>query len=501
VKFKWLGIILVVWLYVGFRLLNLTASCLWFDEIFSVHAAQHSWNEILGFVAQDLIHPPLFYILLKFWMMIGGESLLWLRLFPVAAACAALVPLILLCRELKFSTIETISVILLLAVNGSLIKYAQEVRMYSLLFCLSIFSIWLFMRWLKRDTISLLPLFLVNLALIYTHYFGWLILLAELAIVLWLNKDRRKWMMLAPLWALSFLPWTYAVFTAYKQNAGSAGLEQNLNWADKPGLAQLLQFIAVLHQPFYFQQSSVDASFSFPAIPILIVCSILVICLFIFEKDERREITILMLFAVAPLVIAFIVSWITPFSVWGTRHLIVIFVPYLLLAVMGIKYITPRSAQYACYSIFLIAAVPALVLFTVRQQPLYSWCGWNRLAEEVKDSDAGKVYVFEDAVAYEFWFAAQREAEGKLNVVLIEDDPDIPEDKAYFLPRGFDGIQKVNEDSISGDKFWIAARNIWDEQDHPLWQKLKAKGYKLGPALRLRTKDAFDFMVPVEKEK
>jgi len=47
-------------LFVGVRLWRLDASCLWFDEVFSVHAARHGWAALLDFVALDLIHPPLF---------------------------------------------------------------------------------------------------------------------------------------------------------------------------------------------------------------------------------------------------------------------------------------------------------------------------------------------------------------------------------------------------------------------------------------------------------
>ncbi|MDI1241629.1 MAG: hypothetical protein PSX80_06875, partial [bacterium] len=44
--------------YLAARLWQLTDGCLWFDEIFSVHAAEQSWGGIWSFVAQDLIHPP-----------------------------------------------------------------------------------------------------------------------------------------------------------------------------------------------------------------------------------------------------------------------------------------------------------------------------------------------------------------------------------------------------------------------------------------------------------
>lgn len=45
---------LLVGLFIGARLWGLTASCPWFDEIFSVHAARHDWSRLLGFVAADI---------------------------------------------------------------------------------------------------------------------------------------------------------------------------------------------------------------------------------------------------------------------------------------------------------------------------------------------------------------------------------------------------------------------------------------------------------------
>src|SRR6478752_686098 len=137
-------------LYVAFRVWHLDASCLWFDELFSVHAAEHTWNSLVWFVAQDLIHPPLFYAVLKVWIGIGGESLLWLRLLPVLFSALALIPFLYLCRELKLSNAVTLLALILLTVNGSLIKYTQTLRMYTMLMFLSIVSLWLFARYFNR---------------------------------------------------------------------------------------------------------------------------------------------------------------------------------------------------------------------------------------------------------------------------------------------------------------------------------------------------------------
>ena len=128
---------LAILLFILSRFWRLTSSCLWFDEIFSVHAAAHSWSGLVRFVAADIVHPPLFYLLLKIWIAVGGESLLWLRLFPAVVSIAAIIPCVLLAREVKLNTGETALAVLFLAVNGYLIKHAQEVRMYSLLFFFS----------------------------------------------------------------------------------------------------------------------------------------------------------------------------------------------------------------------------------------------------------------------------------------------------------------------------------------------------------------------------
>src|SRR5262245_28375550 len=131
ISFYRLALIVLIILYIAVRLWRLTDSCLWFDEIFSVHAAEHSWPGLFSFVVQDLVHPPLFYVLLKIWIAVGGETLLWLRILPAFIAFVSIIPFLLICRELELRGSATLLAFLLFAVNGSLIKYSQEVRMYS----------------------------------------------------------------------------------------------------------------------------------------------------------------------------------------------------------------------------------------------------------------------------------------------------------------------------------------------------------------------------------
>jgi uncharacterized membrane protein len=226
---------LVIVLFIAARLWHLTSSCLWFDEIFSVHAAEHSWNSLLQFVAADLVHPPLFYMLLKIWIGIGGDSLTWLRLFPALISIVAIVPILFLARELNLSAAETTLAFLLLAVNGYLIKYAQEVRMYSLLFFFGACSLWVSLAAIRRQKISnrmVLALTVTNLLMIYTHYYGWLLVVIELALAVWVNRAIAKKLVLS--FSVLLLSYFHGSFCSRALSKCSAWIKMSVGFHD-PG--------------------------------------------------------------------------------------------------------------------------------------------------------------------------------------------------------------------------------------------------------------------------
>src|SRR5688500_8086183 len=317
--------------YVAARLWRLTDSCLWFDEIFSVHAAEHPWNSLFWFVAQDLIHPPLFYVLLKFWIGLGGESVFWLRLLPVLFSVLALFPFIRLCRELKFEMPVILLSIGLLAVNGALIKYTQTVRMYSMLMFMSLLSMWLFARYFNRGK-SFVPLVIANVLLVYTHYFGWFAIGAEIAAILIFQRIKwRRAVTMFGIVAASFVPWFIAVRQAARQGSD---LAQNIAWQARPGIRELFTFATDLVEPFYFQASSAEpASLYVLSIPLLFLGLAVLSVYFVGSKEEEEQqaVYLLVLLVALPLVIAFAASWLLPHSVWGTRHLIIVVPPAIIL--------------------------------------------------------------------------------------------------------------------------------------------------------------------------
>ncbi|MEP6947298.1 MAG: glycosyltransferase family 39 protein [Acidobacteriota bacterium] len=456
--------------YTAVRMWRSSASCLWFDEIFSVHAAEHTWGTIIAFVAKDLIHPPLFYFFLKIWISIGGESLSWLRLLPVAFAVAAIVPFLYLCRELRLAVWSQLVAFLLFAVNGSLIKYSQEVRMYSLMLCLSLFSMWLFVRYFHKGK-GLAPLIIVNILLIYSHYFGWFVALSEVAaIVIFQRIKIRAILIMLGACAASYIPWMIAVWTAVREGSN---VGQNIGWMQRPQIIDLVKLVVDLAEPFYFPASNAEPFSVFAvSVPIIIVVAGGLVVGVINDRareSERFETKrLLAIFILLPVLSAFLASWFLPYSIWGTRHLVVVFVPAFLLVGAVIGRIKIAGLKIAVIAILLLISGYAFAIQARRETPTYIWCAWEPLAADVTSSGVEKLYVFEDLVAYHFWFALHEKG-SRVEVAKIRSVDGVTEDPAYFLPRGFDDIATIDLPEADAPRFWIAYRGERiDESKGPL---------------------------------
>lgn len=504
-------------LYVAARFWRLTDSCLWFDEIFGVHAARHQWGELWRFVAADLIHPPLFYALLKVWVAAGGESLLWLRLLPALTAVACVAPFLLLARELRLEGGAARLALLLAAANGFLIKYAQEVRMYSLLLLLTLSSLWLFARHLNAGRATrraLLALFLVNLLLVYTHYYGWLVVLSQAALLLARRRDRlAPFALSVAALALGFAPWVYACAGAAGEGGGFA---QNIGWIGRPGPAHVAQVFALLHQPFYFQRSSAEPPFARAGALVGLLLIALPVGLLLVRTSARRRgvrdeepadreggapargaaddgggrrvgaegrigaVGFLLFFSLAPLALAFAASRVLPFSVWGTRHLVVVAGPYLLLAGAALARLRPlwtKATALIVLSCWLVLAGASSVL---RREGSYVWCAWEGLAatlvrEGRERARPVEVFAFEDLVAYHLWFAL-RDGDAA-RVAVVRGLPGVAQDPAYFLPRRFGGVAVVDAGSLAGERLWVAFRDASLDETRPPLSTLRERGY------------------------
>jgi uncharacterized membrane protein len=423
-------------------------------------------------------------------------------LFPVVFSAAAVIPFFLICRELKLRAPSVAIAFSWLAVNGALIKYAQEVRMYALFLGLGLFSTWLFLRFLNLGK-NFWLLTAINLLLVYTHYFGWLLVVSEVAAIVILQRIKiRQTAIMFGITLAGFVPWLVAVGQAAENNTG---LAQNIGWIGKPNLLTVAEFVFDVIEPFYFQNSTIEpTSIFFVTAPLLL----LVITGFAFfavdwellDDSVKRNIYLLLIFILVPVGAALLASWILPYSVWGTRHLIVVFGPAAILAATALAEIKLPALRLSLVAAFFCLCAIAFVVQSRRPSPVYIWCAWENLAGRLDVNEPAKIYVFEDLVAYNFWFAL-RGAESNFEIVKVEGVERMQEDRAYFLPRGFDAVRRVEGNGIEGERFYVAYRDLAFNEKEPPLRQLITRGYRLGPPQVFETTGSKAFLVPVEKIK
>jgi hypothetical protein len=167
----------------------------------------------------------------------------------------------------------------------------------------------------------------VNIALVYVHYYGWMIVGLELLYLLWLRRPVRNFA-LSVMWvAAAFAPWAIAA----GRTLHSRGLEGNLGWVAKPGLTEFLWF-------------HVDLAGCADMGRIATAGSGLVFALVLWSQPVRSWPMFLWL---APAPIAFLVSQALPQSIWGHRHLAFAMWPLLLLLADAIWHLPSRFKMLA----------------------------------------------------------------------------------------------------------------------------------------------------------
>ncbi len=200
----------------------LGAQSLWNDEGNTLRLIQRALPELLSAASRD-IHPPLYYLLLKAWSALTGESEFALRAFSalsgiLSVACAYALGAALFARGVGTLTA------FLCALNTFSLYYSQEARMYAFLALMAALSMLCLVKWLEsRRGLWLLALALCNAAGLYTHYAYPLNLAAQGALFLLWIAAKREWRALGLYLSANAL--TVALFlpqlpTALKQLSG-----------------------------------------------------------------------------------------------------------------------------------------------------------------------------------------------------------------------------------------------------------------------------------------
>jgi uncharacterized membrane protein len=142
---------------------------LWLDEMATVEALQGSMNDVITWCLRD-IHPPLYYIGLKLWVVAAGTSDVSLRLFSAVAALLSVALAGPVARRFVGDAAAPPAT-LLLGLHPALVEFGRMARYYSLTVLLSLVSALALHRALERGRAREWALYVVSMvAAVYTFY-------------------------------------------------------------------------------------------------------------------------------------------------------------------------------------------------------------------------------------------------------------------------------------------------------------------------------------------
>lgn len=230
-------LLLIISAVTALRIYRIDQKNLWFDEVYSWHISQGSVERIVAETTGD-IHPPFYYIILKYWTEIFSDSVISMRLLSVLLSVLSLYFIYRISLIFLKSDNLAYLVLLLYAVSPLNIYYSQEVRMLNLNLFLSLGSVYFFtsLTESRKKGHSMLYIVFTTLA-VYTHYFGLLILFTEMIISILIiikipegKKRAIKILTYTIVVNILYLPW-YPVFIIQSAKGQPWRQEQNLTKA------------------------------------------------------------------------------------------------------------------------------------------------------------------------------------------------------------------------------------------------------------------------------
>lgn len=150
---RWI-VVAITWVAFLLRTINLATQSLWRDEVDAIRFSSWTLRELVTGLFRTGHNGPLFFLLLRPWRSLTGDSEFALR-YPSALLGAVLIPLgFILARQLGFKRRVGLLLGLLLATSPYLVWYGQEAKMYALLVALIMLA---FIAYLKALTGASLP--------------------------------------------------------------------------------------------------------------------------------------------------------------------------------------------------------------------------------------------------------------------------------------------------------------------------------------------------------
>ena len=358
------GVVAVV---AGVALRFWAPSPLWLDEAISVNISKLPVSQIPRALSHDGA-PPLYYVILHFWMAAFGQSDFAVRALSGIVSVGTLPLLWLAGRRVGGRTVAWVTFFLGLT-SPFAINYATATRMYSFMILFSVLGFLALQRAVEQPTRGrLVAVSAITAALLYTHYWG---LYLVLVTALWLGWRARRTGTGRPILramgfgTLLWLPW-FPVFAYQALHTGTP-------WTSAASPGDLLALFGDYSGPGSWGMLLMFASFTLfmvgvfgrTAVPGTVVrttepdgstheteCGPAVVI----ELRPRPGMAPLVVVALGTLVVAVVLGAVAN-AAFVARYTAVVLPLFLMVVAAGIAVIPGRRFRAGCIAVLCLAGL------------------------------------------------------------------------------------------------------------------------------------------------
>jgi hypothetical protein len=353
----------IVWIAYFLRTNQLAGQSLWRDEVDAIRFSDWPVEDLVTGLIQKGHNGPLFFLLLRFWRNMFGDTEFALRYISVLMGTLAVPVGFVLARQLGLSRRAGLLLALLLATSPYLVWYGQEAKMYAFLLLTVTLAFVAYLKALDGLGLRWWLVFVVATTLsFYLHILSPLMLLVYVAVALLRYGDlRRHWK--AWLSSMACLTLPYLPLAVWQFSFLAEGTDRGHPFYP-------------LRQEFYvLLQLYTSGLLSFVGLTAIILFVFLFLAgLFLhnrrtrFEKLTSAKRLILATWALLPPLVVYLISLRVP--VFEDRYLIYISPAFYLIVVLGLLLVRQHSTKLAALALGLILAINLLGIWQQQRQPL-----------------------------------------------------------------------------------------------------------------------------------
>ena len=339
------------------RLYGSTASAIWCDEGSSLFMSQFSPSLIWVHSAHD-VHPPLYFLLLHAWTSVFGSSLFSIRSLSVLPGIGSVVLGIWL-TSLIASRRAALLAGFFLALLPIAVRYSQEVRMYSLMGFWLLGATIALVHWVKNPQRHgfLVAYALLMTASFYTHYFTAFCVLSHWCYLLLIRKAqpclvcRPAWWITSVLIVVMFTPWLFE-FLDLLRHLDQLRAGNDIGWITPVDAYSLP---STFWQFFTLTDGMFLPGWMYLSLPVALAG--IVVAVWRHDQGPYKFHTLLIIYALLPLIVVFLLSWITPLLVER----------YLMFSALGLPiilaiFIDRLADRFRTVAVFAVAVLLSLEL-------------------------------------------------------------------------------------------------------------------------------------------